>query len=104
MSELDPTSNTKPPQMEHAAAGVRLPDYYADSPQVWFCCINAMFTSSKIPVSLTKFNWALSKFPFLLIDSIGPLCKHPSSYCDPYQELQDILLRSYGLSDAQRTG
>jgi hypothetical protein len=57
-----------------------------------------MFATSKITASLTKFNWALSKLPFALIDSIGPLCKRPSSYHDPYQELH-----SYGLSTAQRT-
>jgi hypothetical protein len=109
MSEPDPRSSPPPlppppPQMEHAAAAVRLPDYYADSPRAWFCCINAMFAASRITVSLTKFNWALSKLLFSLIDSIGPLCKHPSSYRDPYQELKDILLHSYSLSSAQRTG
>ncbi len=64
--------------------------------------IDAAFAASKVTSSFTKFNWALSKLPFSLIDSIGPLC--PSSYRDPYQELQDILLRSYGLSASQRTG
>jgi hypothetical protein len=58
----------------------------------------------RITVSLKKYNYALSKLPLLLIKPIGPLCRHPSSYCDPYQELQDILLRSYGLGAAQRTG
>jgi hypothetical protein len=62
-----------------------------------------MFVAAKITTSLTKFNWALSKLPFSLIDTISPLGKHPSSYRDPYQELQDILLRSYGLSVAQMT-
>jgi hypothetical protein len=52
---------------------------------------------------LTKFNWALSKLPFSLIDSLGLLCKRPATYRDLYQELQDILLRSYGLSTSQRT-
>ncbi len=46
----------------------------------------------------------LSKLHFTLIDSIAPLCRNPSAYADPYQELQDILLRSYGLSASQRTG
>ncbi len=59
------------------------------------------YTSPPVPV---KFNWALSKLPFSLMDSIVPLCKRPSSYRDPYQELQDIMLRSYGLSASQRTG
>jgi hypothetical protein len=51
----------------------------------------------------SKFNWALSKLPFSLIDSINPLCKRPATCADSYQELQDILLRSYGLSTSQRT-
>ncbi len=107
MSGPEPPPNTlppPPPQTEHAAAAVRLPDYYADSPQAWFCCIDAMFAASKITASLTKFNWALSKHPFSLIDSIGPLCKRPSTYRDPYQELQDILLHSYCLIATRRTG
>ncbi len=45
----------------------------------------------------------MSKLLFSLTDSIGPLCKRPASYLDPYQELQDVLLRSYGLSASQRT-
>jgi hypothetical protein len=60
-----------------------------------------MFAASKITALQIKFNWALSKLPFSLIDSIGPLCKGPSSYHDLYQELQDILLRSCA---AQTTG
>jgi hypothetical protein len=59
--------------------------------------------SAAVMKSLTKFNWALSKLPFSLIDSIGPLCKNPAIYADPYQELQVILLRSYSLSTSQRT-
>jgi hypothetical protein len=79
--------------------GVSLPDYYADSPQAWFCGINATFATSRVTRSLTKFNWALPKLPFALIDSIGPLYKNPSAYTDPYQELQDILLRSQRLPE-----
>jgi hypothetical protein len=98
MSEPDPSPNSPPPR-DHAAAAthVRLPEFYADSPQACFFCINAMFAASRITASLTKFNYALSILPFSLIDTIGPLCRDPSSYRDPYRELQDILLRSYGL-------
>jgi hypothetical protein len=78
---------------------VSLPDYYADSPQAWFCCIDATFATSMVKRSLTKFNWVLSKLPFALIDSIGPLYKNPSAYADPYQELRDILLRSQHLPE-----
>jgi len=99
-----PTSQTPPPPHAEFAGPVRLPDHYADSPQAWFCSINATFAASWFTRSLTKFPWALSKLPFTLIESIGPLCKNPSANADPYQELQDILLRSYSLSASQRTG
>jgi hypothetical protein len=100
MSELDPSPNS-PPSREHtapAATHVRLPEFYADSPQAWFFCIDALFVAGRITASLTQFNYTLSKLPFSLINTIGLLCRDPSSYCNPYRELQDILLRSYGLS------
>jgi hypothetical protein len=37
------------------------------------------------------------------MDTIGHICDEPSRYPDPYQELQNILLESYGLSAAQKT-
>jgi hypothetical protein len=63
-----------------------------------------LFAASRVTKLLTKFNWALSKLPFSPIDSMGLLCKHLASYLDLYQKLQDILLRSYGLSASQRMG
>ncbi len=81
MSEPDPSSNTPPSHTEQAASAttVHLHDFYADSPQAGFYCIDAMFATTKITAPLTKFNWGLSQLPFSLIDTIGPLCKHPSS-------------------------
>jgi hypothetical protein len=58
-------------QQEPAAATVRLPDFYADSPQ--FVCIDTMFATAKIMQPLTKFHWALAKLPFSLIATISPL-------------------------------
>jgi hypothetical protein len=51
-------------QQEPATATVRLPDFYTDSPQSWFDCIDAMFTAAKITQPLTKFPWPLAKLPF----------------------------------------
>jgi len=45
----------------------------------------------------------LAKLPFSLITTVCLLAKDPSSYRDPYKELQELLLRSYGLSAAQVT-
>jgi hypothetical protein len=75
MSQPDP----HPKQTAASATTVRLPDFYSDSPQAWFDCIDTMFTAAKIMQPLTKFHWALAKLPFSLITTVRPLAKDPSS-------------------------
>jgi len=97
-------SSPPPPPLETDFAGaVRLADYCAESPQSWFRNINSTFAASRVTRSATKFHWAVSKLPVSLMDTIGHICDNPSVYLDPYQELQNILLESYGLSAAQKT-
>jgi hypothetical protein len=41
----------------------------------------------------------MSKLPFSLIATIRPLLRDPTAVADPYKDLKELLLRSYGLSD-----
>jgi hypothetical protein len=90
-------------QQEPAAAAICLPDFYTDSPQTWFDCLDAMSATAKITQLITKFHWALAKLPFLLIATVRPLSRDPTAISDLYKELQELLLRSYGLSAKQMT-
>ncbi len=45
----------------------------------------------------------MSKLPFSLIATVRPLSRNPTAVSNPYKELQELLLRSYGLSDKQMT-
>jgi hypothetical protein len=45
-------------QQEPATAAIRLPYFYADSPQAWFDCLDVLATA-KITQPITKFHWAL---------------------------------------------
>jgi hypothetical protein len=85
------------------ADAIRLPDFYADSPQAWLDCLDAMFATANITQRITKFHWALAKLPFSLIATIRPLSRDPTAVSDPYKELQELLLCSYGLSAEQMT-
>jgi hypothetical protein len=51
-------------QQQAAVAAIRLPDFYADSPQSWFDCLDSTFATANITQSITKFHWALAKLPF----------------------------------------
>jgi hypothetical protein len=90
-------------QQQAAVAAIRLPEFYADSPQSWFDCLDSTFATANIIQSITKFHWAMSKLPFLLIATVRPLLRDPTAVSDPYKELKELLLRSYGLSDKQMT-
>jgi hypothetical protein len=67
-------------------------------------CLDAMFATAKITQPITKFHyWALAKLPFSLIATVRPLSRDPTAVSDPYKKLQELLLRSYGLSAEQMT-
>ena len=63
-----------------------------------------MFAAAKITQQLMKFHWALAKLLFSLIATVRPLSRDPTAFSDPYKELQELLLRSYGLSATRMTG
>jgi hypothetical protein len=90
-------------QQAAAAAVIRLPDFHADLPQCWFDCLDSTFATANITQSITKFHWAMSKLPFSLIATVRLLARDPTAVSDPYKELKELLLRSYGLSDEQMT-
>jgi hypothetical protein len=90
-------------QQEPDAVAIRLLDF-CNSPQAWFDCLDAMFATAKITQPITKFHWALAKLPFSLIATVRPLSRDPTAVSNPYKELQELLLRSYGLSAEQMTG
>ncbi len=84
-------------------AAVRQPDFHADSPQCWFDCLDSTFATANITQSITKFHWAVSKLPFSLTPIIRPLMRNPTAVADPYKELKELLLQSYGMTDEQRS-
>jgi hypothetical protein len=71
-------------QQQAVAAAVHLPDFYTDSPQSWFDCLDATFATANITQSITKFHWALSKLSFSLIATVRPLSRDPTAVSDPY--------------------
>jgi hypothetical protein len=88
-------------QQVAATAAICLPEFYADSPQSWFDCLDSTFATANITQSITKFHWPMSKLPFSLMATVRPLSRDPTAVSDPYKELKVLLLRSYGLSDEQ---
>ncbi len=92
-----------PQNQQQQEPAICLPDFSADSPQAWFDCLDAMLAIAKITQPITKFHWALAKLPFSLITTAHPLSRDTTAVGDPYKELQELFLRSYGLTAEQMT-
>jgi hypothetical protein len=86
-----------------AAAAIHLPEFHADSPQSWFTTLDSQFANAGITDSLAKFHRAVAKLPFSVNPTIQPLADDPTAYADPYGELKELLLESYGLTEEQKT-
>ncbi len=84
-------------QQQVAATSIRLPEFYADSPQSWFDCLDSTFATANITQSITKFHWTMAKLPFSLIATVRPLSWNPTAISDPYKELHELLLRASAL-------
>ncbi len=78
--------NNQQQQATVAPAAIRLPEFYADSPQSWFNCLDSTFATANITQYITKFHWALAKLSFSLIATIRPLWRNPTAVSDPYKE------------------
>jgi hypothetical protein len=81
-------------QQQAAAAAIRLPEFYADSLQSSFDCLDSTFATANITQSITKFHRAMSKLPFSLIATVRLLARDPTAVSDLYKELKELLLRS----------
>jgi hypothetical protein len=78
--------NNQQQQATVAPAAIRLPEFYADSPQSWFNCLDSTFATANITQYITKFHWALAKLSFSLIATVRPLWRNPTAVSDPYKE------------------
>jgi hypothetical protein len=81
-------------QQAVAAATIRLPDFYAESLQAWFDCLDSMFAIANITQPITKFHWAFSKLPFSLTATVPPSVQRSHRRQRPVQK---------GLSTKQMT-
>ncbi len=93
------TSSNRPPPPSACRNSTRIHRSHGS----WFDCLDSTFTTANITQSITKFHWAVSELLFSLIATVRLLSRNPTAISDMYKELQELLQRSYGLSDEQMT-
>ena len=92
-----------PPAAVVGNVAVRLPDFWIEDPEFWFLQAEAVFDTSLVVQSLTKYNHCLAKLPASVAVTVKELARRVAAgaVVDPYQELRAKLLGSFQKSPWQ---
>ena len=82
---------------------VRLPEFWVADPEFWFLQADAVFDTSAVTRSLTKYNHCLARMPAEVAATLRELARRVAAglVIDPYLELKNKLLGSYQKSPWQ---
>jgi hypothetical protein len=82
---------------------VRLPEFWVEDPEFWFLQADAVFDTSRIVRSLTKYNYCLAKMPANVAATVKELARRVAAgdVPGPYEELRAKLLGSFQKSPWQ---
>ena len=97
----DPPAVPSPAVIGNVA--VRLPDFWVEDPEFWFLQAEAVFETSRVVQSITKYNHCLAKLPSNVATTVKELARRVAAggVGDPYQELRTKLLGSFQKSSWQ---
>ena len=83
------------------AVSIKLPTWWPDQPEVWFCRVEAIFRQKKITSDSTKFDYVLGALDNDTVVRVLDIVRAPPTNT-AYQTLKDRLVSSIALSDFER--
>lgn len=88
---------------EANVVSVKLPEFWANKPTLWFKQVEAAFRRGRITTSATKYDYVLVKLPPEILDSVADIVNAvDDETADPYEQLKARLEGDYGLSKWQQ--
>ncbi|GFS08955.1 transposon Ty3-G Gag-Pol polyprotein [Elysia marginata] len=86
---------------EIAAVSVKLPEFWATSPEMWFARIEAQFSIKNITQDTTKYDYVFSALDFKIAEDVHDVLVNPPQ-SDKYHSLKCALIKAFGKSQTQR--
>jgi hypothetical protein len=100
-----PAVVSPPPSLPHHPGNVRLPDFWASDPNMWFAQAEAAFRRAGVTASIVRYDYVLMKLPEDVLRSVRDLVQAVTDdTVDAYEQLKYRLLSSYGMSKWQLAG
>ena len=82
------------------AAAVKLPPFWSGNPEVWFKQVESVFSTRKITVQQTKFDYVIQALDNSTAEKVQSVILSPPE--DPYNTLRATLIEIFGKTQAPR--
>ena len=82
------------------AAAVKLPPFWSGNPEVWFKQVESVFSTRKITVQQTKFDYVVQALDNSTAEKVQSVILSPPE--DPYNTLRATLIEIFGKTQAQK--
>ena len=83
------------------AVTIKLPEFWINSPEVWFARVEAQFSIRKIIDDTTKYDYTVSALDFKTAEEVQGILIHPPAQ-QKYQTLKEALVKAFGKSQSQK--
>ena len=84
-----------------SAASLKLPEFFAEDPELWFGRIEAQFGNKGITQDTTKFNYVYGALDFATCKEVRPVLKDPPDE-GKYEALKAALIEVFGKDQAEK--
>lgn len=78
----------------------KLPPFWKNDPGLWFAQIEAVFSTHRISMPLTMFQYVVSNLDIDVLAQVADLVKNPGR--NPYEDIKKRLIQVYGDSEHKR--
>lgn len=84
-----------------SAVSLKLPEFWINSPEVWFARVEAQFGTKNITEDQTKYDYTVSALDFRTAEEIQGLLINPPDK-NKYSAIKEALIKAFGKSQAQK--
>lgn len=84
-----------------SAVSLKLPEFWINSPEVWFARVEAQFGTKNITEDQTKYDYTVSALDFRTAEEIHALLINPPDK-NKYSAIKEALIKAFGKSQAQK--
>ena len=103
-NEAAPTGPAAAETTPHAASwrvAVKLPPFWADSPEVWFAQVEAQFSLAHINQDRTRYDYVVAHLDARYANEVRDILANPPT-ANAYEHLKTALIRRLSLSEEQK--